>query len=34
MGEIEGQLDRWHTAALAGQEEVADLTEQRRNRTN
>jgi hypothetical protein len=27
MREIEGQLDRWHTAALAGQEEVADLTE-------
>jgi hypothetical protein len=27
MKEIEGQLDRWHTAALAGEEEVADLTE-------
>jgi len=25
--EIEGQLDRWHTATLVGQEEVADLTE-------
>jgi hypothetical protein len=27
MKEIEGQLDRWHTATLMGQEEVADLTE-------
>lgn len=27
MREIERQLDRWHTAALVGQEEVADLTE-------
>jgi hypothetical protein len=27
MREIEGQLDRWHSAALVGQEEVADLTE-------
>jgi hypothetical protein len=27
MEEIEGQLDRWHTATLLGQEEVADLTE-------
>jgi len=27
MREIEGQLDRWHTAAVVGQEEVADLTE-------
>jgi len=28
MREIERQLDRWQTAALVGQEEVADLTEQ------
>lgn len=27
MKEIEGQLERWHSAALIGQEEVADLTE-------
>jgi hypothetical protein len=27
MKEIEGQLDRWHTATLVGQEEMADLTE-------
>ncbi|HET8955373.1 MAG TPA: hypothetical protein VFN18_06925 [Solirubrobacterales bacterium] len=27
MKEIEEQLDRWHTASLVGQEEVADLTE-------
>jgi hypothetical protein len=27
MKEIEGQLDRWRTATLVGQEEVADLTE-------
>lgn len=27
MREIEGQLERWHSAALIGQEEVADLTE-------
>ena len=27
MSEIEGQLDFWRQAALAGQEEVAELTE-------